>query len=150
MSTAFVAGVAFNGLKSVARKGYSIINNEFLRQNLLNGDIVSSLRVPKGIKFVGKFGGSAISIYGALDIEAQYSRGEITSYEGKMEQFGNGVGALPTIGSAWSIGWELGREITKTSGYQQFKADFYKSTGGYYEVPIRYRRSIMHDMLKDN
>lgn len=50
-------------------------------------------------------------------------------------------------GTAFDVGWEGGRAITETSGYQYWKASFIKSLGGYYVVPREYQRSLIDECL---
>ena len=59
------------------------------------------------------------------------------------EQASNTISAIPSIGFPWTIGWELGRGIVNTSGYQHFKANAINFFGGYYQVPVQYQKPII-------
>ena len=80
--------------------------------------------------------GKSLGLYNAYNINAQHSAGQIGSFQMFLEQGSNAYSTLGGIyGAAWGIGWEAGRAITNTSGYQGWKQDtwlpFRKSTLGY-------------------
>jgi len=111
---------------------------------------VRILKTPKLLKFIGKYGGCEFSAWGAYDINEKYRTHQISTTDMFIEQGSNGVGAIPLYGTAWTIGWETGRAITETSSYQNFKKNAISYLGGYYYIPIDYRRSKLHDILKEN
>ncbi len=57
-----------------------------------------------------KWAGSAVGLYGVMDIEAQYANGQIGNTDRAIQQISNGLGFIPTFGTAWSIGWNLGKD----------------------------------------
>lgn len=68
--------------------------------------------------------GKGLGLYNAYSINAQHSAGQIGSFQMFMEQGSNAYSTLGGIfGAAWGIGWEGGRAITNTSGYQNWKQD---------------------------
>ncbi len=69
---------------------------------------------------VGKFfkwGGSAIGVYGVIDIQVQYQNNEISGTQAIIQQISNGIGFIPTYGTAWSIGWNLGQDFGLSTWY---------------------------------
>jgi len=126
LSTNFLAGTTWAGFVAGSKKGYNIINNEAIRQGHYNNSIrkpgmplddVTSLKVPKGLKIVGKYGGWAFTLYGAYDINNQWSNNEISTGTMMIEQVSNGIGAIPVVGTGWSIGWNLGKSWGPSTWY---------------------------------
>ena len=56
-----------------------------------------------------KWAGTAAGLYGIYEIERQFSNNDINQTQRFVEQISNGIGFIPTYGTAWSIGWELGK-----------------------------------------
>jgi len=73
------------------------------------------------VRFVGKFAGFGFSAWSAVSIEQQFNNGEITNFQRGTEQISNGIGAIPAFGTGWSIGWEIGRTISNTPTYKEWK-----------------------------
>ncbi|MCB5295882.1 MAG: hypothetical protein LHW52_04975, partial [Candidatus Cloacimonetes bacterium] len=126
LSTNFVAGASWAGFVAGSKKGYNIINNELIRQGHYNNSIrkprmplddVTSLKVPKGLKIVGKYGGLVFTFYGAYDIDQQWRNNEINDNTMIIEQISNGIGAIPLVGTGWSIGWNLGKSWGPSTWY---------------------------------
>ncbi|MFA6925253.1 MAG: hypothetical protein WC223_13490 [Bacteroidales bacterium] len=56
------------------------------------------------------FAGNAIGFYNMYDVNKQWLNQRITTSEMIIEQVSNGISFIPTWGTAWSIGWNLGKE----------------------------------------
>ncbi len=126
LSINFLASTSWTGFVAGSKKSYSLINNEVMRQTLYNNSIrrpgmpldeVTSLKVPKGIKIIGKYGGLAFTLHGAYDINKQWSNSEISTSSMIVEQVSNVIGAIPVYGTAWSIGWNLGKACGPSTWY---------------------------------
>jgi len=135
----------YNGFKKQIQADWAFDN---MRRPINDRVTVPLFKTPKALKFVSKYGGYGFSVWGAMDIEAKYANGTITPYERGMEQIGNALGAHPVYGTFFTIGWEIGRAITETSGYQYWKASVYESLGGYYAVPRQYQRSLIDEYFE--
>lgn len=122
-SNAFISGTGFAGVKKAGQLSVQEINRQAAINKSLNPANGSPVKVPKGVRFVGKFAGPAFSAWGAYDVEQQFKRGEITGFQRGAEQVSNSIGAIPAIGTGWSIGWEIGRTITNIPTYQEWKQD---------------------------
>jgi hypothetical protein len=127
-SSATKTQVGWGLTTATVKKGFNFVNNEWIRQTHINNslrkpgvplDEVIPLKVPKSLRALGKYGGLAFSVWGAVDINSQYINNEISTYRMTVEQTSNGIGAVPAIGTAWTIGWELGRAITNIPGYNE-------------------------------
>ncbi len=74
-------------------------------------------------KFAGKvskffkWGGSAIGVYGVVDTQVKYQNNEINGTELIIQQISNIIGFIPTYGTAWSIGWNLGQDFGPSTWY---------------------------------
>ena len=141
LSSSVIGQISFGTSVGLGKGAMSLIEKEHIRQAVFNESIAHpnfrsteapyvSLNAPKWLKFVGKYGGFGFSAWGAFDIYNQYETKQIAASEMWREQGANAVGALPLVGTGWTIGWEAGRAICSTSGYQQFKYNFWKN---YYE-----------------
>jgi RHS repeat-associated protein len=123
LSNSFYLNMGFSGTK----KSVAAIGNEINNQRAINKSLNpssphgQSIKVPKGLKIIGRFGGPVISFYGAVEIEMQFEQGGFNSYQRYVEHSSNLIGAVPAVGTAWSFGWEIGRGITNMEGYQQWK-----------------------------
>lgn len=74
-----------------------------------------------------KWGGRGLGVYNAYLISEDYQAGRLGSGQMILEQGSNTFSTLGGIyGAAWGIGWELGRAITETETYQDFKTWFWK------------------------
>ncbi|MFZ7131054.1 MAG: hypothetical protein ACOWWR_01710, partial [Eubacteriales bacterium] len=133
--------IGFGILTFIGKKGMSVIEGEVIRQTAFNAQIANpnfksneipyaSFRSPGWLRFVGKWGGSVLSAWSAFDINDQFKTGQITESEMWREQGSNAVGALPIVGTGWTMGWEAGRIISNTSWYNMFKYNFWR---GIYE-----------------
>jgi hypothetical protein len=122
-SNAFLLGTGFAGIKKVGQLSVQEINRQAAINKVLNSSSIhgAPVKVPKVLRFVGRFGGFAFSAWGAYDIREQYRHGEITPFQNGVEQASNTIGAIPAVGTAWSIGWEIGRGITNIPAYQKWK-----------------------------
>lgn len=120
-SNAFIFGTGFAGVRKAGQMSVQEINRQAAVNKSLNSANGSSIKVPKGVKFIGKFAGFAFSAWSAVDVEQQFSDGEITGFQRGAEQVSNGIGAIPGVGTGWSIGWEIGRAITNIDSYQEWK-----------------------------
>lgn len=118
LSADFIASICFSGTVAISRSGFNIINNEVVRQQIFNNSIVSKgqpivdivpLKIPKALKIVGKYGGLGFTFYGVYDINNQWINNQISTSKMAVEQFSNGIGAIPVFGTGWSIGWNLGK-----------------------------------------
>jgi hypothetical protein len=108
-------------------EAFNLINNEFIRQVNFNNslrkpgvstDPLVSLRVPKGLRFLGTYGGTLFNIIEYMNINEQYQRGEISREWRDIEHQSNVIGAFPIVGTAWTLGWESGRILTGIPFYQ--------------------------------
>ena len=57
-----------------------------------------------------KYGGFVTGAYGIADKFSQYKSQKINKTELIVEQISNLIGLIPLYGTAWSIGWNLGKE----------------------------------------
>ena len=126
LSAKFLANMGWTGFVAASKKGYNIVNNEAIRQGHYNNSIrkpgmplddVTSLKVPKGLKIVGKYGGLVFTFYGAYDIDQQWRNNEINAGTMMIEQVSNGIGAIPAVGTGWSIGWNPGKSWGSSTWY---------------------------------
>ncbi len=80
-----------------------------------------------------KWGGRALAVTNAVQIELERESGHISNYTATMEQASNVIGtAAPGIyGLSWSIGWEAGRGIAQTEGWLDFKYQLQKNVFGW-------------------
>jgi hypothetical protein len=126
LSTNFLSNMSWTGFVAASKKGYNIINNEAIRQGNYNNSIrkpgmplddVSPLKVPKGLKIIGKYGGWVFTLYGAYDINNQWSNNEISTGTMMIEQVSNGIGAIPVFGTGWSIGWNFSKSWGPSTWY---------------------------------
>jgi hypothetical protein len=113
-------------------EAFNLINNEFIRQVNLNNsfrkpgvrpDPLVSLKVPKGLRFLGEFGGTVFNVFEYYNIERQYKRGEITKEWAIIEHNSNAIGAIPGVGTAWTLGWEAGRALVSIPAYRNYIRD---------------------------
>ena len=136
-----IGQLSFGISTSIVKGGMTVIEKEYIRQAVYNASIAHpnfipdeipylSLKAPKWLRFVGKYGGYGFSVWGAANIYNQYETNQITKSEMWREQGSNAVGALPIVGTGWTAGWEAGRAICNTSGYQSFKYGLWRN---YYE-----------------
>jgi hypothetical protein len=141
MGHSTISQLGFGISTGLGRGAMTAIEKEVIRQEVFNASIAhpkfrpkeiphASFRAPKWLRYAGKYGGFGFSAWGAADISKQYQTGQISESEMWREQGSNAVGALPLVGTGWTIGWEAGRAISNTSAYQNFKYNFWRS---YYE-----------------
>ncbi len=117
LSNIFIANTAFSATTDLSKRGYNVINNEFLRQSKLNGLEEAPLKVPKGIKIIGKYGGAVLIFYSIYDVNAQWRSHQIGTVEMVIEQTSNLIGFVPIIGTSWSFGWNLGKSYGPSKWY---------------------------------
>ena len=126
MPSSLKDSLVFKGTKEVSKKGFEIISDEVVRQGKFNNslrkpgvplDDVKPLKVPKSLKIIGKYGGTAFTLYGAYDIREQWKNGEISMNTMIIEQVSNGISAIPAFGTGWSIGWYLGKNYGPSTWY---------------------------------
>ena len=79
----------------------------------------------KGISTGLKWAGRGIGLYNARDLYQQYRNGEMGATQLAIEQAVNGYSTLGPGGSYIGIGWELGRAISKTDWYKDFKENYW-------------------------
>gem|GEM_PF-2552789 len=122
-SDIFIYATGFEGAKKAGQLSLREINRQAAINKTLNPTSPhgTSINLPKGIRFVGKFAGFGFSTWSVIDVEQQFSNSEITRFQRTTEQISNGIGFVPAIGTGWSIGWEIGRKITTIPSYQSFK-----------------------------
>ena len=65
----------------------------------------------------------ALTTINGMYILYQHETEQIDDYELWSEEISNVLSSFGPWGIAWNIGWELGRLITETPGYQSFKYD---------------------------
>ena len=71
-----------------------------------------------------KWLGIGLGAYNAASSYNDFRSGSINGIQFGTDQISNGVSTFGGIlGAAWGIGWELGRTITNTPGYQNWKQD---------------------------
>jgi hypothetical protein len=101
-SNAFLLGTGFAGIKKVGQLSVQEINRQAAINKVLNSSSIhgAPVKVPKVLRFVGRFGGFAFSAWGAYDIREQYRHGEITPFQNGVEQASNTIGAIPAVGTA--------------------------------------------------
>jgi len=62
-----------------------------------------------------------LGVYNAIEIEQQFTRGEIGYTQRVAEHGANVVSSVWGIyEAAFGVGWEIGRAITKIPGYNQY------------------------------
>lgn len=131
--------LGYAALAATTKTIFRVVDNEYIRQVNFNNTLLKPgdvkevpvpMKAPKFLKFAGKYGGFIFSAWGAVDIYSQYETGLIEESKLWKEQGSNAIGALPVIGTGWTVGWEAGRAICNSSGYQRFKYKVWKS---YYE-----------------
>jgi RHS repeat-associated protein len=114
----FIFTMEWKGLKMSGKGVYHLVNTEFLNQVKINNNIRGNnspkynktpLKIPKSIKFLSKYGGFVLSVYGYYDVHQQWRNGEISTGKMIIEQGSNAVGSVPVIGTAWTIGWNFGK-----------------------------------------
>ncbi len=134
-SNSFIFGNIFKGAKKVIEGAGKEINNQRAINKSLNPSTIHGdpLKVSKGLKFIGKFGGLVFTAWGILDTEEQYSSGKINGFQRGLEHTSSGIGAIPVIGTSWGVGWESGRAITNIPSYQKWKQNTW----------LPYRRRIL-------
>jgi hypothetical protein len=118
LSRNFLASMAWKGSKNGLKEVHNTIDQEFQKQVKYNNskkkpgmplDDASPLKVPKGVKMIGKYGGWVFTIYGVVDINNQWKNNEISTGTMILEQISNGIGAIPAYGTGWSVGWNFGK-----------------------------------------
>ncbi len=97
-------------------------NGKFYSTNYYGNQYTSlqkyARRYSNSLKWIGRF----VGLLNARHIWEQRENGQIDDYQFWIEQGSNAFVTFGGInGAAWGIGWEIGRWITNTNGYQQFK-----------------------------
>lgn len=89
-------------------------------------------KMKKGYRAL-KWAGRAVAVYNFADTEMKYRSGEINKSQRILEQGTNVITTFGGVyGAAWGVGWELGRWITTTETYQDWKYEtFYPWYYGY-------------------
>lgn len=64
-----------------------------------------------------KIGGWVIGAYGIYDTNDKWQSNQITTGEMVIEQISNAIGFIPTYGTAWSFGWNLGQDYGPSTWY---------------------------------
>jgi hypothetical protein len=137
LSTSFVTGTAFSISVATGKSTLGIINKELAKQNLINNMLLKSdldrnafkaVNVPGAVKTIGKYGGYGFSAWGAYDINSQWRSGQLSTGQMVVEQISNGIGAIPYmgIGTAWSIGWNLGGQYGPSKWYGSDDTKWFK------------------------
>ena len=74
-------------------------------------------------KFAGKagkifkVGGWVFGAYGVYSTNMEWQNNQISTSEMIIEQISNTIGFIPTYGTAWSIGWNLGKNYGPSTWY---------------------------------
>ncbi|MGQ1908992.1 hypothetical protein ACT3CE_04325 [Marinifilum sp. RC60d5] len=122
----YVAGLVTNVGIYGAKGFYELLNNEFMVQAKFNNTllakgaeskVVTKLKVPGFIKFIGKWLGPAISVYGYFDTRAQYRAKNLTHNEMIRDQRSNVISLIPFFGTGWSLGFEPGMKCGPSTWY---------------------------------
>lgn len=115
-----------------------------------NGAVGGKLKFGKRTHGYFKKAGRALFAYNAYEYLKQYSDDEINTSQFLMEEASNifsTFGGLPGLG--WGIGWELGRQITYTGAYQEFKYNmWYKCTERVYGPPCERNEHLWYEAYK--
>ena len=126
MSINFIANISCNGFVAIYKKVFNVISYETVRQGTFNNSIrkpeiqidnITPLKVSKGLKLLGKYGGLVFTFYGAYDIDQQWRNNEINDNTMIIEQISNGLGAIPGYGTIWSVGWYVGKKRGPSTWY---------------------------------
>jgi RHS repeat-associated protein len=64
-----------------------------------------------------RWAGTVAGLYGVYEIESQYRSGAINQSQRAVEQISNGIGFIPLYGTAWSFGWNLGKDFGPSTWY---------------------------------
>ena len=114
------ASVADKSNKILIRNFNGVTSTSVIRMPTPFPNIVVPNKVLKTIKSLGRLTGSFLGVYNASSIESQYENGRINNTERRIEHTSNTISSLGGLyGSAWGIGWELGRTITNIDGYHE-------------------------------
>jgi RHS repeat-associated protein len=79
----------------------------------------------KGISVGFKWVGRGIGFYNAYQIDQDYKSGKMGGVQFVIEEGVNGYSTFGPGGSYIGIGWELGRTISKTEWYDNFKENYW-------------------------
>gem|GEM_PF-941108 len=91
-----------------------------------NGVTGGKLKFGKKVSTGIKIGGYGLGIWNAYKIDQQNRTGQISDWQMYMEQGSNLITTVGGLyGAAWSVGWELGRALTKMEWYQEAKFNFW-------------------------
>lgn len=82
-----------------------------------NGAVGGKFKYAGRVSKLLKWGGSAIGIYGVLDTQVQYQNNKINENQLIIQHISNAIGFIPTYGTAWSIGWDLGQDFGPSTWY---------------------------------
>jgi hypothetical protein len=121
-------GLVFGGTKKITIEAVKKINRQALINRNLNANSIhgTSFNVPKGVRFIGKYDGYGFSIWGGYDIYNQWDQSRISTGQLIVEQISNGIDAVPVYGTAWSIGWELGKKYGPSKWYGDDDTKWFK------------------------
>jgi len=128
LSNSFIAETTFTGVVAGSTAGLLVVNKELAKQNLINNMLkkpgvtrtgFTPLAAPKTLQFIGKYGGWGFTAYGAFDTNNQWRSNQISTPQMIANQISNGIGAVPYmgIGTAWSLGWNLGGSYGPSKWY---------------------------------
>ena len=82
-----------------------------------NGRTGGKYKFAKSTSRYLKYGGTAFGLYGVYDTQMQYKHNEIDFTHLMLYQTSNAIGFIPTFGTAWSIGWNLGQDFGPSTWY---------------------------------
>jgi hypothetical protein len=94
------------------------------------------------------YAGKVIGAINAGYIWYQYDSEQISFSQMSMEEGSNVIAtyARGVYGAAWALGWETGRQITLTSGYQEMKFNFWRNRmEGIYGPPSELNRHLWEE-----
>src|SRR5690606_35272764 len=77
--------------------------------------------VVKGIATGAKIGGLGLGAYNFMKINNDHNTGKISTTGMVIEQGSNAYSILGPYGAWWGLGWEIGRGISTTSGWQNWR-----------------------------
>lgn len=77
--------------------------------------------VVKGVATGAKIGGLGLGVYNVLKINNDHNTGKISTTGMAIEQTSNAYSILGPYGAWWGLGWEIGRGISTTSSWQNWR-----------------------------
>ena len=85
------------------------------------GSLLSKPSVVKTVAYSAKGFGIGLGLLNAHNINEDYQNGEINGIKMGIEQTSNAYSVLGPYGVWWGLGWEIGRGISKTDGWQNWR-----------------------------